>query len=660
VIFLLSHQRTYQRAFTLFEVSLSLAIVSFAVISVIMLFPSGIKAQQMARFQVYASAKALEMIDSYNTFPTANPALDVEAPNPWDVSSGRANMSFDLEHRLSSFRFGIMPLPTAIARRLDSDNDEIKAILDAGGHIYYSQPRAATGFADSGLEQSPPNDLQKMVFAVVGSAQSNALTVFPWKAWPYYYPFPSPPAHGTHRKEPGFSEPVGAVETFGGKRGILWEDTGDPDMRVVFHFHRTGQSLPVTSTALDDTDDYGYRAYQRYKTKEAAIRYCQTALWYWKKKLPANTDYRDSVITVKQSFDTADRYDSTLNGKKTNAYRFLAHAMACLTLHFDEGSFGRGAVVIPGGFTHSSVTSDTETVTLKMITRLHESAMNLSALYASTYPYDWSVPRPLNRAIMMDHPLFEYDLFSPPSYGTIAGTAATANPQSAQQWKPMSAQEIKNIGRSLTYSFTNIITSGTSSIFSNSNHFTLTRKFEASERCRELVFWVVDWQSYVDCETAPSAQVDAGRYPRASPRVRVNSSSTTPFSFLHHTQNHVFRDWQLYVFRNPEKPLLFTQDLSNSPTGFNVRNIVIGSDDGVNVNGSTASVGVGYPDVDRMKENDAVWHARAMRVFSGLYGADRNFNLQLDRGNVPQSIRMRATSVARFNYYDLRLPAALR
>ena len=244
---------------TLFEISISLVIVTFGVITAVMVFPNCIKAQQVARFQVYASAKALEMIDSYNTSPTANPSLEVEAPNAWDVSPSRCNMAFDLERRLASYRFGIMPLPLEIARRLDSDGNEIQRVLDDGGYLYYSQPQAATGFSDTGLSSAPPNDAQRLVFAVTGYAQSNAVPILPQKSWPYYMPFPSPPSHGTHGQERGFSEPLNSVETYAevnfrsngsqGKRGILWEDTFDPDMRPAFW-------CTVSGT------EYGYRDHQ--------------------------------------------------------------------------------------------------------------------------------------------------------------------------------------------------------------------------------------------------------------------------------------------------------------------------------------------------------------------------------------------------------------
>src|SRR5260221_2019677 len=46
-------------------------------------------------------------------------------------------------------------------------------------------------------------------------------------------------------------------------------------------------------------------------------------------------------------------------------------------------------------------------------------------------------------------------------------------------------------------------------------HATLTAPFAPAERCRQIVFWAVDWQSYEDFETAPSAPVDASKYLKA-------------------------------------------------------------------------------------------------------------------------------------------------
>src|SRR3954469_5198399 len=132
-------------AFTLIEIAISLALVAVSVTSVLLVFPVGIKAQQLARFQLYAAAKAQEMVEAFVSCSNANANIDTEAFQPWDVPVAYRATAPDLESRLATHQFGIMPLPLAIARRLDSDGDEIQRILDGGGYVYYSQPQAATG-----------------------------------------------------------------------------------------------------------------------------------------------------------------------------------------------------------------------------------------------------------------------------------------------------------------------------------------------------------------------------------------------------------------------------------------------------------------------------------------------------------------------------------
>ncbi len=619
-------------AFTLFEVALSLVLVTFSIVSVLMLFPLGLKAQQLSRFQVLAATKALEMVDAYNSTPTANPSLEVEAPNPWDVSSGRSNSAFDLEHRLSSYRFGIMPVPTDIARRLDSDADEIQALLGQGAQLYYSQPQATTGFMETGLPDSPPNETQRLVFAVVGYAQTNAIAVFPWKAWPYYIPMPSPPCHGTHGEERGFSEPADSIETNGGKRGILWEDTFDRDMRPVFWCEVNGIK-------------YGYRDHWATRNLDSAKRYCRAALWYCKKKgvTPALYDLNDP-LQPRREFDRAMHQPQDF-WKQAQALRFLSHAATCLTTYVTKAELDLPGVTIEAGFDAdgSGTSSDEWIITTAKITTLHESAKNLLMLFAASYPYDWAVPRPLERTIMMDHPLIEWDLFSAPLTGSIwQGSGVTA-----EQWKPVSAQPISHLGRSFQFSNQDILgTSATApasgTAMPNANwgdaaHFTLTRPFKPSERCRQLVFWAVDWMSYEDCETAPSAEIDANRYPRGAPRNNANFEAMM--------SNPPFFDWQQYIYRNPEKVLVFKSPVAGLSTGADVSSLILGSEGGPLSSG---------------KDDQLGRNPNAKYIFSGLYGADRNFNKKLDRGPVPRSVRMRATEVARLAFYDLRVPAAIR
>jgi hypothetical protein len=131
--------------------------------------------------------------------------------------------------------------------------------------------------------------------------------------------------------------------------------------------------------------------------------------------------------------------------------------------------------------------------------------------------------------------------------------------------------------------------------------FNLTKPFQPAERCRQLVFWAVDWKSYADAETAPSAPQDASRFP-------YDSDGGANYNGGAHK------------FHNPER--FFT-----------------------------------FGDASR---STIVESASNKSVYLGLYGADRNGNKRLDVGPVPSSVRMRAVSVARFNFYNPRVWAGLR
>jgi hypothetical protein len=202
-------------------------------------------------------------------------------------------------------------------------------------------------------------------------------------------------------------------------------------------------------------------------------------------------------------------------------------------------------------------------------------------------------------------------------------------------------------------------------LFGDQDHFNLTAPFTASERCREIVMWSVDWQSYEDFELAPSAPVDASRYPIAGPLGKPGSVPTSQTCTFDERMSVLrFRDDRLYTFRNPEKSLLFYPqmkngglfDIKSQPTGTDMTTHMIQNNE--MFDGTSAGYGVSqdlgglYPDQGPVKVN--------REVFSGLYGGDRNFNKKLDRGPVPKSVRLRALPVARFNFYDPRVQAVLR
>ena len=122
--------RTTSGGFTLFEVGLSLVIVTFSVVTVLMFIPTGIRAQQKARFQLLASAKALELIEQFSGKSGGERIADFETPEPWEARPFcYSSTRWDLECRVSRWDSGVIPMPTEIAMRLDSDGDEIQRLL---------------------------------------------------------------------------------------------------------------------------------------------------------------------------------------------------------------------------------------------------------------------------------------------------------------------------------------------------------------------------------------------------------------------------------------------------------------------------------------------------------------------------------------------------
>jgi len=380
---------------------------------------------------------------------------------------------------------------------------------------------------------------------------------------------------------------------------------------------------------------------------------------------------------------------------------------------------------------HSFVTHD-------MIVNWHETCLKVVMQYAADNPYDWSAPRPLNRALSMDHPLIQWDLFPtnalPKLSGVIALTAGDANvPVSdpstpdyqyvngvvASQWRPVAARTITNgmpvppgtIGMNGDIDYGNGLPVDWSAISGDPLHFNLTNRFAAAERCREIVVWTADWMSYVDCETAPSAPVDASRYPRPRPGAgKSRWVGPVPNTFTNACmygndqpsfQDLSFSDRDQPSFRNPEAFLLFIKDMNypdGSPAVPTNHDIfpwtvgpIMGHDHGANsedlqrrkvfanmwlndrrppdMGYVTPKIG-NYPNTPEVHggpynfqgqdPRPAIPIASPRMIFSGVFGGDRNCNNVLDRGPLPRSTKLHAVEVARFMYYDPRLVMSLR
>ncbi|HYE07569.1 MAG TPA: hypothetical protein VEL07_18775 [Planctomycetota bacterium] len=656
---------------------MSLVIATTAVVTAAMVFPTGVKAQQAARFRLYAASKAMEICERNACANVANPALDHEACAPWDVGYTYRSQSSDLETKVSGHRFGMHPLPVTIARRLDSDEDEIQRLLDDGGYLYYFAATGGGSWREDTVPQSPPDDAQRVIVGVQGYAQNNAVNAFPLKAWPYSVPYPSPPTfmiHGTGdvagpggaprgRCEFLPSAPAG-LEAWQGGAGVsyLWEavsQPGDADLvasRMVF-----------TSKAGESADGlaYGYKPYFDAPSAESATRYLQAALW-WCERLGAGA-LADFIAPSDATRPIEDFSRSSLPPhKQVLALRYLAHAGLTMTRWFPYAGGLDDGVAIPSALLAGQPSPEL-TLTHELIVFWHATSLHLAHRFAASYPYDWGAPRPLERAIMTDYPLFEYDLFAPPIGGTIAGSTTHAD-----QWRLLTPQPVKNLGRSMSYpgfdidnATWTIAGGGASGIWSQGDpttgsgrtRFSLCAPFAASERCRQLVFWAVDWMSYEDAETAPSAPVDASKYPKWAPIQEWG----TPWDFARMMNAagsgpgwspDTWVDHHLHTWRNPEKQLLYTRDMAG-PDG------VDGTGDDVGTGSDVTTDMVGNTDWSSFPKDQGA-APEPVRVFNGLYGADRNFNHRLDRGPLPRTTRLRAQTIGRWNYYDTRVHVQLR
>jgi hypothetical protein len=457
-------------------------------------------------------------------------------------------------------------------------------------------------------------------------------------------PYPSPPLHGLHWHNDWL--PASAPKFNFNGQSYCWEATSP-----------TGSPIPGADSDIRPI----FAAYKAYNydnppSESLAVAYLQAALKYAEQKgLPRDFYAPTTIPAIVPTFidgtlDASGDDHQHVAWKQVQAMRYLAHAATCLTRWKSLADLGRQPSAMGSGFPIPSNGSGSPAINLThdLIVYYQERSMNLIMRYAASFPYDWAAPRPLQRVQMMDFPLIEFDLFQKPQIGTLFDTDVGRGTIQAAQWKPIPSRPIHNVGVSyqlpsptlpyLTTSPTYTLPDGSEygsaryqAFWGDLTRASLTKPFKAAERCRQMVFWAVDWQAYEDCETAPGAPVDASKYPITS-GVRL--------SFTNRMNAVDFRDEQLYSFRNPEKVLSFMRDVSGEPTGFDVSSVI-----GYNRMGDQWDKGTGLENRKR---------------FSGLYGADRNFNRRLDRGQVPKSVRLRATTVARFNFYDPRLPMTIR
>lgn len=665
--------------FTLFEVAISLVIVAFGVVTVMLAIPTGARVQQQARMSLLASAKAMDLIEAFSGRIGGERIAEYETPEPWETRPFcYSGTRWDFECRTSRFNGGIIPLPSDIARRLDSDGDEIQTLLASGAYLYYADPKVLPGVDARYTNNEAPNEALKLVFAVSGYAQNNAIPVFPWKAWPYRAAYPSPPLY-TALKPSQQMVPMPPVAWSSNYPGSNWNSlegwcNGNPDpskpqdrdplmdgiLQAVAKYYltlnRTNLSLAERTTTSNPTikplRDALVKAVVDFCQDKFTVRIGNPGEYTTYYCPPASTpDYKALGKQFADDFRNLCRAAEPLPGRPYDPLKATLRAKIALRVQcmrfmaFVASTFylKRSGEAEPD---LSVFQIDSVPLSADRLRYFHDSCKQSAMLYAATFPYDWGAPRPITRCIMSDNPLIEFDLFNSRTR-PIAGTSVTAT-----MWKPVSAQTVTSIGLPgifpgvLTYSGTGFASwDNTSSPFrsdtyprdtrgaavhpfwGDADHFTLTRPFEPAERCRQLVFWSVDWQSYEDAETAPGAPLDASRVPC------LGMSMGNMNNYAGRLGWSPGGAWDALFLRNPERNLQFNRDMSTVATGTDVTNSIVGKIDG----------------------GDNV-----VRVLLGAYGADRNHNYRLDRGNLPRSVRQRAQTVGRFQFYDPRIPVTLR
>jgi len=812
-----------RHGFSLVEVVLSMVLVTVGVLTLMLFLPQAITAHERARFQLYAAAKAMELVEFQATSMVSNGGANfaLEADQPWATPSGYRAWAPDLEVKNTGTRQLLQPLPKVIAERLEDQRGEIRQLLAEGGQLFYAHPKPSSGLRiDSPLEPTPPNESFRTVIGVVGNPQQNALGLIPWKGWPYTQPWPSPLPY-TGKDAPDWAGPVDQWNTMPSSEIHGFERNLDQvDMDILWRSHLAdpggvwnwsgtiGNSATPASLWRIPT---GMRAYTMWGSTHVAMRGSSRdgwfhargqmvmTLWYaWKKGMPASILFgRATEADLKALTDP----------HQIRALNYLAHAGMCMTkwyaleprasalplrhwrhvveswtilgssqtalapetgpswVQFDlspvppnDGlrmgiplpgdddptyptvefnitmptplTMQQLLAVLPAGagsnpFMLASLATYNASpashphrsrptyvdgnvyITHDMVVNWHESLMKVVMRETAKNPYDWGIPRPLERQLFTDHPLLQYDLIADPAdrlAGPIPGLAGDSHVDAswastgnqAQQWRPIAARDITNMGmNSFGTSFDWTTLKG------DQSHFNLTQPFAPSERTRQLVFWSVDWANYQDAETAPSAPIDASRYPLS----RSQSSGDFTYNVMGgpwfgstmwgdrgrylwgNPTAEWWDQWQPST-RNPEKGRLFMFDMQDfppgsgtpMPSGQSIMFYTVGPDSGHNPGHSDNGNFIhrtgdyswdgGIENMDRADrgfkecQDTHRWYgykvADPKTVFSGLYGADRNGNQLLDRGTLPSSVRLRATEVARFNYYDPRLTMSTR
>lgn len=595
----------HERGFTLFEVAISTVLVTFGVVSVMMLLPSGLKAQQQARYQVHAAVLMQNM-----AMKLSNPGqqmFNVQVESEKLTNNLYLNRAApSLESIAEGSNLQLAPLPVGIAQRLDSDNEEINKIVAEGGRIYYNLPGG------------PP---QGLIVGFVGYQQQNALPNHPSIAWPYWDHHPCAP--------------------------LTWERTnwglnstwpGQAEIAALYAVLNSS-TMPAQSTiTVTKWADY----------KRAAVTLAQAVAAEPNSGLTFTPHLRGPILNPPTAFPTRaggplGPWTTTTEVERRNLYpkpyvvwaaSHLAHAAALGT----GTVWGRN---VGTGSTGTNADADD----IDYARRCYESCRQWVMRATTADPYNWGVARQVAQQTSFDFPLIQHDLFPGGSYAAYVDLASDPivvppdPPQQDTAWRVLAPRRANPDGTLIprladdygqarglygsrpapnTPVFLPPNKNNIDNGWGDPSHFHLTRRFDPAERMRQVVFWSVDWQAYEDFEELPSPLHDAS------------------MGFKDSYGIHVSADW--WGIGLPERGNYWTTAARTTKAG------AVRGANGTNQTYDAVCDTVAY------KEG----------FFMGIHGADRNGNGRFDRGTVPKSVRLRATQIARFTIYDRVLQGELR
>nr|MBA3686012.1 hypothetical protein [Planctomycetota bacterium] len=401
----------------------------------------------------------------------------------------------------------------------------------------------------------------KLVFAISGQPQQNALLYHPQIKWPYHDFYPS-----------GFID---------GWRGI--EDT---EVRVLWSMDNT-LALRDDATSRDTT------------RQRNALR-----------TLGLDFDVLELPAPSQTALDVEYYLDPMRFNARAISLRFYAFASGVAATHSGMDQYWPNAVYPDS----NPLVRDFQVAHAWMLAYIGYLQLR--------QPYDLRTPRNSAMSTMADAPLFQFDL-------TTALRDPGAGNGLMHAWHVLSSRPVVSVGGNTVGDYnawtpvaTGYDTWPAGSTRLQSTGWNLTAPFSPSERCRAIVVWAVDWQSYEDFESVPGAPVDSGMLPKLP---RSNSGT----SWAGGSPGNVVGPWAIDCM-SPEFPWAWKN-----------RDHTV-----------TVLAECGEPEQEYCM---GPYDQNTLPSYLSRHGADRNRNGGFDRGPVRSSTRMRATTVARFMAYDPRL-----